>query len=188
MNPDNGWNCGRARTLLILFLAVFTLGRLGVWVRRPLFPPEAAFAAMDPWPPPLETRILDATDTPVGRLVLFPSGTTVKGAVLSLGLKVDPLCSGFVLPRAGVAWRSSSGWRIRTMTQVERWVWKIPMDLSSIGEEELALIPGVGPVLAGRMYAFLSRNVRTRTVDSLDGVRGVGAKKLRLLKKYLEAD
>ncbi|HDL52665.1 MAG TPA: hypothetical protein ENH32_01675 [Proteobacteria bacterium] len=159
-----------------------------VWAKRPIFPPESALAAAGPWPPPLPTKILDATGTVAGRLLLFPSGTTVKGALLSLGLKIDPLCSGIALPRAGVVWRGSAGWGIRPMTQLERWIWRIPMDLNAVGPVELALIAGVGPVLAGKISVFLSRNVRTGTVDSLGHVRGVGPKKLRLLKKYLEAD
>lgn len=49
-----------------------------------------------------------------------------------------------------------------------------PLDLNRATVAELEALPGVGPVLAGRIIEWREKNGRFRTVAELDSVSGVG--------------
>jgi hypothetical protein len=119
-------------------------------------------------------------------LKVFPRGTKIATAIMELGLKVDPLGSGFCLPRAGVLYQRPSGWRIRSMTQRERWVWRIPMDLYGCNSHDLQRISGIGPSLAVKIYQFVQNRGYLKFIAELDEVPGVGPGKLEKLRKELE--
>jgi competence protein ComEA len=48
------------------------------------------------------------------------------------------------------------------------------VDLNTATVENLDTLPGVGPVLAGRIVAWRSANGRFRSVDELAEVAGIG--------------
>ena len=129
--------------------------------------------------------MVDATPLKGLSMVPFPKGTTVGEAVGELGLAVDPLGSGFCLPRAGILYRALDGWSIRPMTQRERWVWRIPMDLYNCGPQDLERISGIGTSLAGRIHRYVQGRGYLMSVSDLDSVPGVGPGKLEALRKDL---
>ena len=55
-----------------------------------------------------------------------------------------------------------------------------PVDLNRAGAAELDALPGIGPVLAGRILEHRARNGPFRSVEELRAVRGVGD---RLMEK-----
>lgn len=60
------------------------------------------------------------------------------------------------------------------------------LDLNSASEEELALLPGVGPALARRLVSERQERGRFRTWAEVDAVSGVGDAKLRTLQASAE--
>lgn len=187
MEHDFKRNLGRARTALIIFLIIFSSGRLTVWMRRPVYPPQLIMEGKA-WPPANETRIVNAVDSPVGGVHLFGGGTTIAEALDSMKVRTDPHRAGVVLPRASILEITSQGWTVRAMTQSERWIWQIPMDLNFASSDDLQRIPGIGPVLARRIARYVSERVWVPAVDSLLQVNGVGPSKLESMKKYLEVE
>ncbi len=188
MNRDIRRDYRRARTFLILFLILFGLGRFTVWMRRPVYPPGTHFQERGGWPPQEDIRVLNAVDSPLGTVHLFKGGTSIGVALDSLNVKVDPHRARTVLPRAGILKMTAEGWTVRPMTQTERWIWRIPMDLNSSSSDDLQRIPGIGPVLAERIDRHVSERVWIQDVGSLRRVKGVGPAKLESLKKYLEVE
>lgn len=53
-----------------------------------------------------------------------------------------------------------------------------PLNLNTATAEQLDALPGVGPVLAGRIVAWRSDHGPFKSVDELDAVSGIGAKML----------
>ena len=176
------WNDRQARFTLLLFYLIFAAGQVTAFLTRPVYPDPGRIS--ETWPP--KGHLVDATIVNNRALELYPVGTTIAYAIKSMGLAVDPLGSGHCLPRAGVLFRGSEGWRIRPMTQQERWVWRIPMDIHKCTPEDLKRISGVGPVLALRIHDFVRKRAFLDSVDDLKEVRGVGPGKLKTLKKELE--
>jgi len=177
-----GWNDRQARYALGVFLILFLSAVVDNHFNNPVYPdPEAGRAV---WPPGV--HILDAS--PVQNLALkgFEQGTTIADAVRKLGLEVDRKGSEAMLPRAGVLYRSSMGWTVRCMTQRERWIWRIPMDIHRCTPEDLQRITGIGPVLALKISNYVRRKGRLNSLNDLAGVPGVGPGKLKALKGELE--
>lgn len=59
------------------------------------------------------------------------------------------------------------------------------LDLNRATAMEFERLPGVGPVLAQRMVAYRNSIGRFQAVEELDGVKGIGKKKLDQLKPFL---
>jgi competence protein ComEA len=78
------------------------------------------------------------------------------------------------------------GWSIRPMTQRERWVWRIPMDLYRCRPEDLMRINGIGPSLAERIYRFVQDRGYLGSLDALNEIPGIGPGKIKQLKQELE--
>ncbi len=72
------------------------------------------------------------------------------------------------------------------MTQKERWVWRIPMDLYGCQPGDLQRIRGIGPALADRIYQFVQERGCIGSISELNEVPGIGPEKLRMLKKEIE--
>lgn len=176
------WSPHQARYTLLLFLLIFTAGQVKAFLARPLFPDLRQF--QEKWPP--EGHLIDATALKNRALEVFPGGTTVATAAIELGFEVEPLGSGFCLSRAGVLYLGQGGWRIRPMTQRERWVWRIPMDLYQCELEDLQRISGIGPSLAGKIHQFVQSRGYLDSISDLDEIPGIGPGKLKVLKKELE--
>ena len=171
----------QSRITLLLFIAILLAGQVWLYITRPIYPDPSVFP--DRWPP--QGYLVDATVLKNRALEAFSAGTTVGDAVRHLGLKPEIRGSGFCLPGAGVLYRADSGWRIRSMSQLERFVWRIPMQLSNCTPEDLQRIRGIGPVLARKIHRFVQERGYLDSLDELDDIPGVGPAKLSALKKEL---
>ncbi len=56
------------------------------------------------------------------------------------------------------------------------------VDLNRASVDELTMLPGVGPVLAQRMVEWRKAHGRYRSVEDLQGVKGIGKKRLEQLR------
>ena len=72
------------------------------------------------------------------------------------------------------------------MSQRERWVWRIPMDLYRCDPEDLQRIIGIGPSLARRICRFVGERGHIPSVSLLGEVPGIGPAKIKQLEKELE--
>lgn len=59
------------------------------------------------------------------------------------------------------------------------------IDLNSADLDALTRLPGVGPVTAAAIIDYRDRSGGFRSVDQLLEVKGIGAKKLEILKDYV---
>ncbi len=60
------------------------------------------------------------------------------------------------------------------------------IDLNSAGIKELESIPGIGKVLAKRIVEYRKKYGLFKSLEELVRVKGIGSKKLNILKKYLK--
>lgn len=60
-----------------------------------------------------------------------------------------------------------------------------PINVNSATAEELESLPGVGPAIARRIVEHRRRKGRFRSVQDLDAVKGIGAKKMQQLRPYV---
>ena len=178
------WDLRQARVSVLLFLVVLTAGLVKVRLTRPIYPDSAASGGG--WPP--AGCLLDATALKSRALEVFPRGTRIMTAVNGMGLDVSPVGSGFCLPRAGVLFKEKEGWQVRPMTQRERWVWRIPMDIHQCDKEDLARITGIGPSLGGKIKRFVEGKRCLDSLSDLLEVPGIGPTRLEMLKKELALD
>ena len=175
------WNDRLARSTLLLFLLIFTAGQVKAYLTRPVYPDLRQFQEI--WPP--DGHLIDATVLKNRALEVFSQRTTIYMAISALSLEPDPLGSGFCLPRAGILYRAQAGWRVRPMTQRERWVWRIPMDLYACKPHDLQRINGIGPALAEKIHQFAQRRGYLESISDLNEIPGVGPGKLIQLEKEL---
>ena len=176
------WSPHQARYTLLLFLLLIAAGQVKACLIQPVYPDLRQHQKI--WP--RDGHLIDITALESGTLKAFSPGTTVAVAIAQVGLRTDRIGSGFCLPRAGVLYRGQFGWRIRSMTQRERWVWRIPMSIYGCEPQDLQRIRGVGPSLAGRIYRFVQGRGALSSLSDLEEVSGVGPGKLKLLMKELE--
>jgi competence protein ComEA len=59
------------------------------------------------------------------------------------------------------------------------------VNINTATAEQLALLPGVGPALAGRIIAFREANGPFEKVDELTAVQGIGDKSIEKLRPYV---
>ena len=59
------------------------------------------------------------------------------------------------------------------------------VNINTATSEQLQLLPGVGPALAGRIIAFREANGPFEKVDELAAVQGIGDKSLAKLRPYV---
>lgn len=62
------------------------------------------------------------------------------------------------------------------------------MDLNAATVEELAQLPGIGEVLAGRIAAYRAENGPFASVEELKNVAGIGEGKLEKLRELVFVD
>jgi comEA protein len=60
-----------------------------------------------------------------------------------------------------------------------------PVNLNTATSEELQQVPGIGPVTAGKILQMRKSYGSFKSVDDLLAVRGLGAKRLEKMRKYL---
>ena len=71
------------------------------------------------------------------------------------------------------------------MTNPERLLLGIPMPLNTATEQNLELIPGIGPQLALRIIIFREQNGPYEDLADLMNVKGIGEKKLKEITPYV---
>jgi competence protein ComEA len=62
------------------------------------------------------------------------------------------------------------------------------VSLNGATQEELERLPGVGPVLAGRIIEYRQNRQGFRSLDELANVQGIGTKKLAALRNRIRLD
>jgi len=60
-----------------------------------------------------------------------------------------------------------------------------PVNLNTANSEQLQLVPGIGPVTAGKILQMRRTYGPFKGVDDLLAIRGLGAKRLEKMRKYL---
>jgi competence ComEA-like helix-hairpin-helix protein len=60
-----------------------------------------------------------------------------------------------------------------------------PVNLNTATSEELQQVPGIGPVTAGKILQMRRSYGLFKSVDDLLAIRGLGAKRLEKMRKYL---
>jgi len=75
--------------------------------------------------------------------------------------------------------------KIRDLAAPKRLALGLPVDLNSVSEEELLLIPGIGVKLAAQVVQLRQERGRFEEISDLTAVRGIKEKRLNDLKKYL---
>lgn len=61
---------------------------------------------------------------------------------------------------------------------------KLPLELNHCSQAELEALPGIGPVLAGRIISYRNEHGPFASIEGLDGVKGIGPKSLERLRQY----
>ncbi len=107
----------------------------------------------------------------------------IKLAVFSIGAGVI-LWFGWSVPQANQPKFNPS--QVHNVSQeVEKAAFLPSMDINQGTKEELQTLPGIGPVLAGRIIGHReSRGLFTR-IEDLKAVEGIGEKKLAQLRPYI---
>ncbi|MHB8058036.1 MAG: ComEA family DNA-binding protein [Desulfuromonadaceae bacterium] len=73
---------------------------------------------------------------------------------------------------------------VNQMTVPEKMILGIPLDIGMMSEADLNLLPGIGPVLAGRIVTLRHKNGGILTVKDLVGIDGIGEKKYKRLHSF----
>jgi competence protein ComEA len=60
-----------------------------------------------------------------------------------------------------------------------------PININTANSEELQLVPGIGPVTAGKIVQMRKSYGAFKSVDDLLAIRGFGEKRLDKMRKYL---
>ena len=63
---------------------------------------------------------------------------------------------------------------------------KLLLDVNKASAEEFAQLPGIGPKLAGRIVSFRKKHGPYRRVEDLLAIRGIGYKKWKAIRPYLQ--
>ena len=59
------------------------------------------------------------------------------------------------------------------------------MNLNTATSEQLQQVPGIGPATAGKILQMRKTSGPFKSVDDLLAIRGLGAKRLEKMRKYL---
>lgn len=60
-----------------------------------------------------------------------------------------------------------------------------PLDLNQATQQQLELVPGIGPAMAGKILAYRQASGKFTTYDELNNVSGIGPAKLEKFRSYL---
>ena len=72
------------------------------------------------------------------------------------------------------------------MTVPEKMILGIPLDIGVMSEADFSCLPGIGPVLAGRIVTWRHKNGGMLTVEDLARIDGIGEKKYKMLYRYFQ--
>ncbi|MGB7434218.1 MAG: helix-hairpin-helix domain-containing protein [Candidatus Acidiferrum sp.] len=60
-----------------------------------------------------------------------------------------------------------------------------PVNLNTASASELQLVPGIGPATADKILQARKSYGQFKSVDDLEAIRGIGAKRLEKMREYL---
>ena len=135
-----------------------------------------------------------AGDFPRPGLYLFPDGvsplTAIKMTLPDVPLpraagsqSRGRLVSGDILTLK-LAGSQYAGFSLESMGVKERMLLGIPLDPDLMEPADWSCLPGIGPVLSGRIAADRHKNGAFGSLDGLLRVRGIGPGKLAAIRKY----
>jgi competence protein ComEA len=173
--------------LVVLLLGRFLLGAGTTTSVAPLPPPPAAEASISGLPSSrVVVDVVGAVRRPglyrlrhgsrIADAVARAGGATRKADLAQLNLAA-PLADGeqVVVPKRGAA--ATSG-----LAPAGAGAPAAPVALSTATLEQLDGLPGVGPVTAQKILDYRAKHGAFQSVDELDAVPGIGAKRLDQLR------
>ncbi len=89
------------------------------------------------------------------------------------------VCAVLAIALSQAAWREEA---------LPRQTVGVRLDVNTAGAQELALLPGMGPVLAKSIEADRQARGRFETVVDLQRVKGIGPRKWAQMKPWLEVN
>jgi competence protein ComEA len=134
----------------------------------------------------LVVEICDAGDSS-GIYYLRP-GTTAGQLFRDIGSRF-PLKEDFTIKNGASLLPTSEGEVIiGQMKAAKRLALGLPLDVNLASEEDLMMIPGIGPKMSAAIAVYRKENRWIKSIDQLREIRGIGEKKLSRLKGYLYVD
>jgi competence ComEA-like helix-hairpin-helix protein len=144
------------------------------------------------------TIIVEVTGDISGRGIYFlPVRTTLPALLLDIGIQnavLNEKSAHHLFPKNFSKLTVSSGSGMSQsieygrMSNAKRFSLKKPMNLNSVTEEELILVPGIGKRTAENIIAFRRENHRFQKIEDLLLIRGIKDKKLAHFRKYLSVE
>lgn len=122
-----------------------------------------------------------AAAPPEPEIVVAPTPTIIIKEVFITPPQNSPLAP-VVAPSKSISKPNAPKVLAKTSAQNLAKLRRAPVDLNRATLGELERLPGVGPKMAERILAYRAENGAFKSVDDLDNVRGIGEKKLAVLK------
>lgn len=171
---------------LLLSTVLLVKGRVPTWKGE-----DAAFFVLSR---PGSVTVRLAGDFPRPGVYHFPDGSSTLSAIKmtlpgvrfsseSLAAAAGRLASGDILTLK-LQGRQPAVLAMERMAARERMLLGIPLDPDLLGAEEWAFLPGIGPVLAGRITLDRQKNGAFGSLDALARVPGIGIGKLSAIRRY----
>ena len=171
---------------LLLSQVLFVKGRVPTWKG------EGAAFFVPARPGSVTVRL--AGDFPRPGLYRFPDGTSTRSAIIMTlpGLPL-PAADRALLGRTLVSGdimtlrehgRQPAVLSLDRMAARERMLLGIRLDADLLGPEEWACLPGIGPVLAGRIFADRQKNGVFGSLEGVARVPGIGPGRLEAIRRY----
>jgi competence protein ComEA len=192
-SEKTAWALSRGQNL---FLALFLLTLLGIHLINTLPGILAAGETTrlsQTHPDPFVVEI-HGTNTEAG-IYTFSEKVSIEEALLAAGVvreriphdaRSKPVRTGTSI----LLEDSDSGLSIHLepMDSAKKILYALPIDVNEVGTEDLQLIPGIGPSLAGRIADYRNRKGRLTRFEELLEVPGIGRKRLETLRSYLTVE
>ncbi len=172
------FNGGQQGVMLLLGLALLFLqgGRAG-WGRSP---------EVIPGPSPAPVLVEAAGELARPGVYIFNHRPTLAEVWRQAGaLPPPPAESGRIVSGSRVAFTTGGGQRLSRMAAPQLLTLGLALDLNQASREDLAALPGIGPVLAERVVTYRHSHGPFRSIADLEKVPGLGPKKVEQVRPFL---